>query len=1277
MSLKDISPPASVPAGLTEPSRSYKRQAWIAFLALLAFFAFYLGLSAWFVATAIRLFASEQILFALPVALLAVFMLKALFFMKRGDMEGALEIKRTDEPELFGFIDRLADSVKAPRPHRVFLTAEVNAAVAYDLSLLNLILPTRKNLIIGLGLVNTLDVAQFKAVLAHEFGHFSQRSMAVGRFVHLGQQIAAHLISVRDALDGLVDGISRVDFRIAWIGWILSIIIWSIRSVTGSVFRLVVLAQLALSREMEFHADLVAVSVTGSDHLINGLHRTEAAGAAWQKTLDIVNDRAGKNRSVSDLFAVQTRVLERMREVLANPAWGATPAMPADGRSDHRVFEDDLGAPLRMWSTHPSHRDREENAKRLYIPAGEQSDSAWVLFAKPAHWRETLTRMLYASAKTKALTPQPLEETLAEVDAEFASESLAPSHKGIYHGRLLLEPVSGPESIFDPHILTSESWDFPDPAGLAESIRKLDRLNEEIAMLDAAVTLRTGELRHRGKSIRRSDIPATLATLQKEAAALRADILAQDRHRRSVHRAAAAAVGNGWEAHLVGVVRVLHYAEHSLLDLAQAARVYHETLRTMTSGSRVSADGLGAIINDANKLHRVMRRIHEQSGKLHLDSATAKRLGKPTWAEALEEFKLGYPGTEVMQSWTQVVDGWVASQTLSLQNLRRAALDELLATEARVARHHRSGTPIDVSPGTSVCPVDYPRMAPDSARKSTAEPSLWDSFMGSYKLPYTIARTAVATIILAVLLSAGNETTERARIAAIPRPPGAKIHLFNGLNTEVIVRVDNQELRLSPNRHRTLPVACTPHHLEAKTPAGAPIETFDSETCADGGDYIYNIAGAALVADYQVAYGKASMRDPRVSAKRWMRATADHIFEKPPTQIQLPSYSQGTTRTVIEASGDFSPDNLSRLAPNHDATTGILAHARFDGPEARHTLHWVYLAARLPGGATIIEDRLRLNPRDIVALRLEQDLASPETWPTVVARHRTMAALSPLDPDLRYIAIRSQRDDTPGQDEAFVAAYKDHPNHPWIRNAAAYCLARQNRLAEADTAFTALVATNGPLVDTAAIEAARVRRLRDPAKSPDLRDLAAKSPQLDYLLQFENPSPEAANQPIIRAFTALRAGDYDGAIRAAADEKSVASHLLILTAASDGAPAKLVEQALTVTPETIGSASDILCVATALAIRHNRPHEALFAQFKKVYPPSHNGLPHLLAQIRPGVAPDTIEAQAGKLELRERGVVYAFGAIVLGDAAPAAWRTRASRILFASERPRFTPKDAV
>ena len=295
--------PSAVPADLTRPTRTYRTQAWLALAGLALFVVLYLALASWFSWTAYRLIlgvvhggdAFWGLIAGFGAAFLAVFMWKALFFVRHREKIDDIEVTATEQPRLFAFINRLADEAGAPRAHRVFLSPRVNAAVFYDLSVLNLLFPSRKNLEVGLGLVNSISLGEMKAVLAHEFGHFAQRSMAVGRWVYIAQQIAGHIIAKRDALDAFLRGLSRFDLRFAWIGWLLSLIVWSIRSLMETVFRLVVLAQRALSREMELQADLVAVSLTGSDALIHALHRLHAADEAWERALAFANTECARS----------------------------------------------------------------------------------------------------------------------------------------------------------------------------------------------------------------------------------------------------------------------------------------------------------------------------------------------------------------------------------------------------------------------------------------------------------------------------------------------------------------------------------------------------------------------------------------------------------------------------------------------------------------------------------------------------------------------------------------------------------------------------------------------------------------------------------------------------------------------------------------------------------------------------------------------------------------------------------------------------------------------
>src|SRR5204862_2053908 len=77
--------------------------------------------------------------------MLLLYLLKGLF-RRSAPRPMLLEVQRSEQPELFEFIDRLCDDTRAPRPRGVYLSHEVNACVFYRQSLLNLIFPRRKDL---------------------------------------------------------------------------------------------------------------------------------------------------------------------------------------------------------------------------------------------------------------------------------------------------------------------------------------------------------------------------------------------------------------------------------------------------------------------------------------------------------------------------------------------------------------------------------------------------------------------------------------------------------------------------------------------------------------------------------------------------------------------------------------------------------------------------------------------------------------------------------------------------------------------------------------------------------------------------------------------------------------------------------------------------------------------------------------------------------------------------------------------------------------------------
>jgi Zn-dependent protease with chaperone function len=224
--------PANVPNNFTSLTPGYRWRVGLVLASLLITLALYLGLllgsfllCRWLVIAPwpVRMergYGLVRIAAIVCSALLFLYLLKGLFKRSRQDESLLEEITEEEQPDLFAFIRRICADTGAPFPKHIYVTPEVNAAVFYHSSFLNLFFPTRKNLLIGLGLVNNLNISEFKAVLAHEFGHFSQKSMKLGTYVYVANKVLADIIYGRDFLDDIVHQAKGWDLRIAIFAWV-------------------------------------------------------------------------------------------------------------------------------------------------------------------------------------------------------------------------------------------------------------------------------------------------------------------------------------------------------------------------------------------------------------------------------------------------------------------------------------------------------------------------------------------------------------------------------------------------------------------------------------------------------------------------------------------------------------------------------------------------------------------------------------------------------------------------------------------------------------------------------------------------------------------------------------------------------------------------------------------------------------------------------------------------------------------------------------------------
>lgn len=441
--------PTDVPEGLTDYPSSYTRQQNLLLAGLFVFLVFYIGAVLLFALLGVWCAWSLSHWFVLKVtgivfcSIFFLFLVKGFFKRPAINKEMHLEITEDEHPLLFAFIDHLCDELGAPLPNKVYVAPDVNAAVMPRTSLINLFVEPKKDLLIGLGLVNSVNLSEFKAVLAHEFGHFSQSAMA-SSYTYVANRIIADLVEGEDWFDRVVGWFKSQKNVLAIIGYVIGAPLWLGRKILEWFYKAITLQRLAVSREREFHADLVAVSAAGSNAVVHCLLRTEFGHQCFIQALNDMSTALDHKLYSDDMYLHQDRAAVIVRRKKKDPVLGLPPVLkkPNDGKdvevfdADEEEMEDEIPP---MWRTHPSNSDREKNAKEEFVPAIVDHRSPWVLFDDPTELRERMTykfyRMVFRIPKNANLASAKKVQKF--IDNEHADTTYDPKYKGAYDDRPL------------------------------------------------------------------------------------------------------------------------------------------------------------------------------------------------------------------------------------------------------------------------------------------------------------------------------------------------------------------------------------------------------------------------------------------------------------------------------------------------------------------------------------------------------------------------------------------------------------------------------------------------------------------------------------------------------------------------------------------------------------------------------------------------------------------------------------------------------------------------
>lgn len=449
MSVEIVIPtPQKIPQNLTKLSNSYLIQSTLAVISILLFFVLYLSLITGLVYLVYFAFKYNieyinkfTILGKLGAiagsVMLLFFTLKFVLKLKNPKANNRIKLQKSDYPELISFIENICKETGAPRPKSIYVDPDVNAYVAYTNIWLSLFLPTKKDLTIGLGLVSTLNLSEFKAVMAHEFGHFAQKSMKIGSYIHSANTIIHDMIFTRDKYDEMLDRWRSSDIRLSFAAWIITPIIWLIRQVLRLFYVFLNIMHSALSREMEFNADKVAVKTVGSEAIVSGLWKLEFGHEKWSTIINNAYHASKKNIFTKNLYEHKNALLEKSKEEITNKF----DQLPIDTNGSKKFFSQSENSKVSMYASHPPNDLREKSAKNPYIFCEIDTRSPWILFNNSTILQEQMTQLIYELYLGKAPEQYSDYATFEKfVDAENKNTALFNELANTFENRFINIP---------------------------------------------------------------------------------------------------------------------------------------------------------------------------------------------------------------------------------------------------------------------------------------------------------------------------------------------------------------------------------------------------------------------------------------------------------------------------------------------------------------------------------------------------------------------------------------------------------------------------------------------------------------------------------------------------------------------------------------------------------------------------------------------------------------------------------------------------------------------
>ena len=331
-----------------------------------------------------------------------IFLVKYFFKKYKPDKSLFIEITQEQEPRLFEIISDVVGEVKAGFPKKVYLSDDVNAGVFFDSNFWSMFISVPKNLNIGLGLMNSVTIQEFKGILAHEFGHFSQKSMKIGSYVYNVHKIIYNILYDNGSFENLMQRWEQVNVIFSFFVRGAAIVIRGIQWVLVKAYGFLNLKYMALSREMEFDADRIAADVVGSMSISEALLRTDMTKYAYDIVMNFYEGKIPDNKKSENIYREHKYVFNFLAKDMEIPMQNGFPLITG---FDLRKYNKSKLNIKDQWASHPGTEERTEVLKKLNISKDYNvvlNNPAISLLTNPESMEKEFTKKLFETAVYKS-----------------------------------------------------------------------------------------------------------------------------------------------------------------------------------------------------------------------------------------------------------------------------------------------------------------------------------------------------------------------------------------------------------------------------------------------------------------------------------------------------------------------------------------------------------------------------------------------------------------------------------------------------------------------------------------------------------------------------------------------------------------------------------------------------------------------------------------------------------------------------------------------------------